>query len=467
MALFPGRWFTSGVSVADSATWLFERLAGFGERCCLIHDDRQTTYAAFAGRVQNYREQLAARPPETVILRGDYDPESVALLLAYAGTHHCVAPFLADATEPLTGYARACGAETVARIVDRVLVFEPSGVSVETPPLLRKLRERRRSGLILFSSGSTGTPKAMVHDFADFLGQYIDRKPKRLRILLFLLFDHIGGLNTLFGSLASGMCLVAPLSRNPDMVASLVATHGVDVLPTTPTFLNLLLLGGDAVREQLAGLRVITYGAERMPGGLLARVREAFPRAKLIQTFGTSETGIRKTATASGDDTALRLGVDGTDYRIVDGELWLRSSSQVLGYLNADNNRFEPDGWFRTGDEAEALPDGSVRILTRARERINVGGEKVYPAEVETVLLELPEVGACSVFGVPNAITGSTVAAEVVPASPCAADSAAALRSRIRSHARQRLARHKVPTKILITDQLNVTGRFKRANPGS
>ena len=94
---------------------------------------------------------------------------------------------------------------------------------------------------MLFSSGSTGKPKAALHDFAVLLEKFRTPRPRH-RMMAFLLFDHIGGINTLFTSLATGGTLVITSDRRPDAVAALIERHKVETLPTTPTFLNLLLL---------------------------------------------------------------------------------------------------------------------------------------------------------------------------------------------------------------------------------
>ncbi|WP_246540703.1 AMP-binding protein [sulfur-oxidizing endosymbiont of Gigantopelta aegis] len=77
------------------------------------------------------------------------------------------------------------------------------------------------------------------------------------------------------------------------------------------------------------------------------------------------------------------------DYKIIEGELWLKSKTQILGYLNASMENFNSDGWFCTGDSVLLCDDGFMKIIGRTQEVINVGGEKVLPAEVESVLLEI------------------------------------------------------------------------------
>jgi acyl-coenzyme A synthetase/AMP-(fatty) acid ligase len=282
----------------------------------------------------------------------------------------------------------------------------------------------------------------MVQDFGKLLASYESRHESDLAMLAFLGFDHIGGLNTLFNTLAAGSLLAVPTSRSPADVAATIARHHVAILPASPTFLNLLLAAG--VTGDLASLRVITYGTEPMPESLLVRLKAAFPRVRFIQTFGTSETGITRTVSPEAGSTFLRFEDPDIEWKVIDDELWLRSRTQIAGYLNASNERFTPDGWFRTGDKVEQGPNGAIRILGRMGEMINVGGEKLMPAEVESVVLGVPGVADCRVHGEAHPLTGQTVAVDVVSFTT----DQEALRSAIRIACRERLARHKIPTRV-------------------
>ena len=291
----------------------------------------------------------------------------------------------------------------------------------------------------------------MVQDLTVLLATYEGRRRHRLPILALLGFDHIGGLNTLFGALASGTTLVVPGARSPAQVAAAMERHRVAVLPASPTFLNLLLVSGEHRARDLSALRVITYGTEPMPLGLLQRLREAFPQARFIQTFGTSETGIIRTESPDPGSTFIRFTDPATEWKVVDEELWLRSRTQVGGYLDARDGagKFTADGWFRTGDKVELGPQGTVRILGRLGEVINVGGEKLMPAEVESVILGLPSVLDCRVLGEANALIGQAVVAEVVAAASADHEQ---LRAAIRNACRRALAAHKVPTRVRFVD---------------
>jgi acyl-coenzyme A synthetase/AMP-(fatty) acid ligase len=242
-------------------------------------------------------------------------------------------------------------------------------------------------------------------------------------------------------------------------VGALIARHRVAILPTSPTFLNLLLLSGAPERHDLSSLRIITYGTEPMPESLLLRLRRGFPKVKFIQTFGTSETGITATRSKSSDSTLLSLADPDFTCRLVEGELWLRSRTQILGYLNHPMSAFTDDGWFKTGDLAETAGDGFLRIIGRRSEIINVGGEKVLPVEVESVLLALPEIADCLVSGEPSVLTGQVVRAQVVLAP--GADPAG-IRKKVRMHCRDRLAAYKIPVKVEVVPGTEFTERFKK-----
>src|SRR5262249_21130575 len=126
----------------------------------------------------------------------------------------------------------------------------------------------------------------------------------------------------------------------------------------------------------------------------------------------------------------------GFEHKIVDGVLWIRSPSAMLGYLNAPSP-FDADGWFNTQDLVER--DGEyIRILGRKSELINVGGEKVHPTEVENVLLQIDNIKDVRGAGRPKRVTGEAVAAKI---PPLAREAPGALKRRVRQFCRARLER--------------------------
>jgi len=429
------------------ASWLSSRCAAFGARPALAGGWGVVTYAELAAQVAAARAVLAGlgleRPTCFAIVGPGHGPVATAWLLALAEAGHVVVPLAGHPAEHPARLA-AAGARWVVAVEEGSARLLPRVVETAEHPLLQALAGRGAAGLVLFSSGTSGRPKAMVQDLTNLLATYQERHPSGLPVLALLRFDHIGGLNTLFGALAAGALVVVPADLSVGAVATAIVRHRVAVLPASPTFLNLLLAAGMSAAE-LASLRVITYGTEPMPESLLGRLRAAFPRVRFIQTFGTSETGIFRTESPDPGSTFLRFDDPGLEWKVEGEELWLRSRTQVAGYLNAGNERFTADGWFRTGDRVEVRADGALRVLGRVGELINVGGEKLMPVEVEAVLLAVPGILDCRVRGEPSALTGQTVVADVVLA---AGNDPETVRADLRSACRERLARHKVPTKV-------------------
>ncbi|WYK06990.1 hypothetical protein DWF04_019610 [Cereibacter sphaeroides f. sp. denitrificans] len=143
---------------------------------------------------------------------------------------------------------------------------------------------------------------------------------------------------------------------------------------------------------------------------------------------------------------------------MVEGRLEIRTETAMLGYLNAPDP-FTADGWYRTGDLVEVEAD-RLRFLGRAGDMINVGGQKVLPAEVEGALLALPGVAEAAVHGAPHPILGAVVVARVRMAEAGLAP--AEQRTALRRGLSGRLEPYKIPQKIEIVTEALTTERFKQ-----
>jgi len=419
------------------------------------------SYAWLSEQLETWAATIAEHgvtPGTVVVLEADYSPRSVALFLALV-RHGCIAIPLTPSVEPHKPAFRAIAhPQATFRFddADDDVVFERHDPT-ESHPHYEVLRSRGHGGLVVFSSGSTGSHKGIVHDMVALLAKY-ERPRHRRRAVVFLQYDHLGGVNTLLYILANGGCAVTVQDRRPDEVLRLVEDHRVDLLPTSPTFLNLMLVSGAHERHDLSSLKLITYGTEPMPSTTLERLGEALPGVELLQTYGLSELGVLRSKSRSRDSLWVKVGGEGFETRVVDGVLHIRAASAMIGYLNAPDP-FTEDGWYITGDEVEV--DGDyVRFVGRQSDIINVGGEKVFPAEVEAVLLAMPEVADATVFGGPHPLTGQVVCARVVPVDPSI--ERRALTRAVRSFCRERLQRYKVPVKVELAEQAVHSPRFKK-----
>ena len=440
--------------------WLTRRLQSWGDKAALIWRDESWSFAQLNDGCDAWLGRLAQhgiKPGDTLAVCGDYSPKLCALLLAAVLNRNIIVP-LASATAPRWNQLMELAQVRFSVRFDgddswQIDRFERA-VSY---PLLRQLAERGAPGLILFSSGSTGESKASVLDLDRLLAKFEVPRPA-YRTLVFLLLDHIGGINTLLHGLCHGGTIVTIRERDPDAVCAAIAAHRVELLPTTPTFLRVLLIADAVRRHDLSCLKIVTYGTEPMPPTTLEAVRDALPWVRLKQTYGLSELGILPTQSRDSGSVWLKLGTAGFEHKIVDGVLWIRSPSAMLGYLNAPSP-FDADGWLNTQDLVER--DGEyVRILGRKSELINVGGEKVHPTEIENVLLQLDNVKDVTVCGQPNPVTGEIVAARI---TPLAAEDPDALKLRVRQFCRTRLERYKIPAVIDVVVEDHHGARFKKS----
>lgn len=443
--------------------FILERLEEQADRPALFWRGEAYGGRCMARKVRDCIKSLEGQgviPGSVVLMRSDYSPTSVALLLALIELNVILAPLLpatmaktpalADMINP--GFQIDCGP-------DGELVLNRRDVS-EPHPLIRQLQKGNQPGLILFTSGSTGQAKGVVHNFGSLLQKF--RKPRpALCTLNFLLFDHWGGLNTLLHCLSNGSPVVMPENRTPDYICQLLEQHRVELLPASPTFLNMLLLSRAYDGRDLSRLRLITYGSEPMPATTLAGIRSAFPDVELRQTYGLIELGVLRAKSLSSESLWVKVGGDGYDLRVVDGILQIKAEAAMLGYLNAPSP-FTDDGYFITGDRVE-LNGEYMRFLGRDSELINVGGQKVFPAEVEEILLECELVQEAVVYGQRHTITGKIVCADVQLRDSI--DETEARRA-IKRFCAERLEPFKVPVKIQFVQGGLCSDRLKRLRIG-
>ncbi len=425
----------------------------------LVWHTQQALYADLLTAYEKIARQLdAAGMPEHVVVsvEADFSCNSVVTLLALVERGCTIVPLTGSVEANKPEFRRIAEVEWSITITDQdAMEVKRTGVEASHAMILQ-LKELGHPGLVLFSSGSTGVPKAAVHDFSKLLEKFKTRRHSR-RTIAFLLFDHIGGINTLLYTLSNGGCVITVGDRTPDAVCCAIATHRAEVLPTSPTFLNLLLISGAMDRHDMSSLKLVTYGTEVMPESTLSRFHRAVPGVELLQTYGLSEVGILRSKSRSSDSLWVKIGGEGFETRVVDSMLEIKAQSAMLGYLNAPSP-FTADGWFKTGDGVEV--DGEYfRILGRKSEIINVGGEKVYPADVESVLQQMEGVEDVTVNGEPNAITGMMVKARVKLSTE---ETISDFRRRMRQFCADKLPPYKIPQKVELVGNTMHGERFKK-----
>lgn len=432
------------------------------EKAALTWRNDSYSFGWLLEELEGWRERFVAAGVKTgsvVALQIASPPESVAALLA-GFAHGCImVPLGSMPPRQLEQSLEIAQAEWRVTFPTAQDGISPSCLAstgqTAAHPHYFNLRERHTAGLVLFSSGSEGKRKASVLDLSRLLSKY--RTPRHnLRTLAFLLLDHIGGVDTLFYALSNRSCLVFPEERTVEGICTEVERHRVEVLPVTPSFLNLLLLSDAHLRYDLSSLKWITYGAETMPESTLERCVRNFPGVRFLQKYGTTEVGTLRSQSRDSGSVWVRIGGEGYQTRVIDGILQIKAESVMLGYLNAPSP-FTEDGWFDTGDEV-AVDGEFLKILGRRSDRINVGGQKVFPGEVESVIRELPEVESVVVSGEANPLLGQIVCARVVLTPDT---EPGPFRDRLIQYCRERLEPFKVPVRVLFDETPRLTERFK------
>ncbi|MFD7862483.1 class I adenylate-forming enzyme family protein [Streptomyces sp. NPDC057682] len=349
--------------------------------------------------------------------------------------------------------------------------------------------------VILYTSGTSGRPKGAVHTHRNLLAvteyhrlndallrEFGDPMPPEDRVyLLTLPLFHIASLHNLaVPRLATGSRIALHTGAfDVDKVLGMVEKERVTNWGAVPTMAHRMLEHGGVHRYDTSSLTAFALASAPSSTAFKERLRQNLPFAKdsLVDSYGLTET-CTAVAAANPQELAAAPGtlgrpVTGVRLEIRDpagqvlgegeeGEVWVRSQYNMLGYWRdpeATAAAVGPDRWLRTGDLGE-LREGRLFLSTRRSDLIIRGGENIYPAEVETVLAEHPDVRECLVLGVPHPDLGQEVAAVVVlaPGSTATADE-------LRAHAQEALAYFKVPKQWrLTTEELprNATGKVIR-----
>ena len=425
----------------------------------IIWNHQAFTYQWLSDAIGKWRKRIEDEKIESTrvtILDADFSPNAIALFFALVERSCIVVPLMTSSRVQKQEFTEIAQGEILFGVDHKDHVsIERLGRSAQHD-LYSKLRARGHSGLILFSSGSTGKSKAALHDLEGIFEKfYVPRKS--LRTLAFLLFDHIGGLNTMLYALSNGGCLVTVQDRTIEAVLHAIEAYDVELLPTSPTFINMILLSKLYKRYRLDSLRVVTYGTEPMPESTLSSFHSRFPNIRMQQTYGLSEVGILRSKSEESNSLWVKLGGKGFQTRVVDGILHIKAKSSMLGYLNAPSP-FTGDGWLNTGDAVEIKGD-YIKILGRKSEIINVGGEKVYPAEVENVIQQMNNIAEVTVYGEKNAIMGNIVCAKVTLLHN---ETPSDFVSKLKQYCRERLDEYKVPVRVKIVQEKQYSDRLKK-----
>jgi len=340
---------------------------------------------------------------------------------------------------------------------------------------------------LMYTSGTTGLPKGVMLSNTNYVcktggvaGHWqLDADAVSLAVMPLF---HMAGSGWAFAGLWQGATTVVLRDVDPGAILDALARHRVTNMLLVPAVIQFLLDADGIEHVDLSALRVIVYGASPISDDVLIRGIDRFGGV-FAQVYGMTETTGSITQLDGPDHLPELLRSCGKPYpwvqlRVVGddgadaapgtvGEVWTRSPQNMLGYWNnpdASAATLTADGWLRTGDAGFVDADGYLYLHDRIKDMIVSGGENVYPAEVENVLMTHPAVADVAVIGVPDRRWGEAVKAIVV--ARVVARGAAPTEAELIAFARDRLAGFKLPKSVDFVDALprNPSGKLlKRA----
>ena len=478
------------------ADLLRDAAEAFPERDAYVHGQKRATYAwldrAADGFAATLLEHGVARGDVIVLLL----PSSIKLAACYLGALRVGA--ITSAVNLRLGPREQ--ASIVERTQPRVTVVgdgatAPAGVDPGLVLPVTALKEAFAADpskklpkldpsdptCIVWTSGTTGVPKGAVYDherqaaISRNVGELTSPGDRRLVVLP---FPHVGYMTRMWDELANATTIVLagePWSATETL--RIIRDEAITMATGVPTQWQLVLDHPDVARTDFSGLRVAGIGAASIPPELVRRMREMLG-CPVITRYTSTEAGVT-TSTLATDPPEVIANTVGrptpeVELRIIDpatgadqaqgevGEVICRSPAMMQGYWRDPEltaTVIDAEGWLHTGDLGFVGDDDNLRLVGRLKEMYIRGGYNIYPAEVEAVLSEHPDIAAAAVVGAPDPVLGEVGVAFLVPAPGSAP--AGLERDALRAWCRDRLADYKSPDRVVLVDDLPVTAMMK------
>ena len=427
----------------------------WGSRPHVVQGERVVTFDALRNAIAAKARELAALGVghgERVFILGWNSPEWVVNFWAClsAGAVPVLANAWWSAAEVANGVAALRPALLLAdaRATDKVPAGSRSGPwAIATtsrqdsaaPAMRAAAGDEEDTALIIFTSGTSGQPKAVVLSHRAVLARLhmtlhvtrklphqVDEAARDVTLITGPLF-HVGGMQTLLRAVIVGDTLVFAGGRyDPAEVLELIERQKVNRWNAVPTMVSRLLDHPDVPRRDLSSLKSISIGGAPVHAELMQRIRTELPSVspRIPTGYGLTENGGQATA-SGGSEKLEQLGSTGRPLPCVevsflshpglpDGEILLRSPTQMSGYFGMDESPIDKEGWLHTGDLGRLDDKGNLWITGRCKDMIIRGGENIAPVAVEEALMSVPGVSDAAVFGIPHSELGEEVMAVVV-----------------------------------------------------
>nr|WP_249786563.1 MULTISPECIES: long-chain fatty acid--CoA ligase [unclassified Bradyrhizobium] len=486
---------------------LIDRNAAFApDKTAIAFEGTRLSYAAFAARIERtataLKGELGVGRGDRVAILSLNRPDYLVLLYACARLGAMLVPLnwrlavaeqlfiLGDAgtkvlvlEQAFSGVLAELG-QTAAGTSVVGLDFTPPRGTVFEDLLVRGDGTSRNPHtdlssplLIVYTSGTTGRPKgAVLRQEALFwngvMSQHMHNMTSDDHVLTVLPFFHVGGLNIqTTPALQLGATVTVHARFTPDAALAAIEGERPTLTVMVPAILQAVSEHPAWATADLSSLKAVATGSTIVPPHLIERfVARDVP---VLQVYGSTETCPIAVYTRLGGDLsrAASTGLAGLccEAKVIDqageelpagspGEIAVRGPNVFFEYWGNDAATREAlqDGWYRTGDIGLCDADGYFWVRDRKKNMIISGGENVYPAEVERVLLEHPDVSECAVIGRPDPRWDEVPVAYVIARSGCRLEA-----DELRAHLQAQLARYKIPREIVFVNDLPRTALGK------
>ncbi len=349
------------------------------------------------------------------------------------------------------------------------------------PPLRRAARQRDdQVAAILYTSGTSGRPKGVMLT----AGNLSANIRQIIEWVGFTQVDSLMGVLPQFHSFGLTVLTILPMCIGckvvysarflPRKILDLLQEHRPTAMIAVPTMYNVLLHSKGATADHFASLRYVVSGGEPLPAAVTDGFREKF-NVMINEGYGLTETAPVANWCRPQDHRVGSVGkaLPGIEEKIVspdgtrlgigqEGEVCIKGPNVMAGYYKLPLETaavFDDEGFFRTGDMGRLDSDGHLHLTGRIKEMLIIGGENVFPREIEEVLNAHPSVKDSAVIGIQDPSRGEVPLAFVELTEGAVFDDSA-----LRAHCRSRLAGYKVPREIRVIDKLprNPTGKIMR-----
>ncbi len=334
---------------------------------------------------------------------------------------------------------------------------------------------------ILFTSGTTGAPKGVMCAHRqtvlafDAWGTIVGLRSDDRYLVINPFFHSFGYKAGIIASLVKGNVIVPQATFDVGAAMSLIESEQITTLPGPPTIFQTIINHPDFDIAKLSSLRLAVTGAASIPVQLIKDMRDVLEFDTVLSAYGLTEACGIATVSRHDDPPEIIANYSGraipdVEVRIADdegnevprgeqGEVLIRGYQVMIGYFEAPGqtaDTIDADGWLHTGDVGIMNEDGYLKITDRTKDMFIVGGFNAYPAEIESLMAEHPDIAQVSVVGVPDERMGEVGYAFVVlkhGATATAAD--------IKAWARGHMANYKAPATVEIIDELPVNAGGK------